>query len=156
TVLIQRDGNEISNPKKSRPCFYSQIGLCTGACAGKGDWTSYQSNITNIEKYFKGQKHEIILGMERQMKAVAKDQNFEEAARLRNMIRDLQYVGSNLHIDNDIDESLVLSKKQEKREAALSDLMKYLSLENTLKSKLPHRIECYDISNIQGKFAVGS
>ncbi|WP_407374937.1 excinuclease ABC subunit UvrC [Methanobrevibacter sp.] len=46
-------------------------------------------------------------------------------------------------------EIILLQKK--KMESALVDLKKYLKLE-----KLPHVIEGYDISNISGKFAVGS
>ncbi len=42
-------------------------------------------------------------------------------------------------------------KKEEQRAAALAVLQEKLSL-----SKLPRRIECYDISNISGKDAVGS
>ncbi|MGV8058214.1 MAG: excinuclease ABC subunit UvrC [Smithellaceae bacterium] len=42
-------------------------------------------------------------------------------------------------------------KKEEQKTAALSTLQEKLAL-----SRLPHRIECYDISNISGKQAVGS
>jgi len=42
-------------------------------------------------------------------------------------------------------------KKEEQKSAALQILQEKLSLE-----KLPQRIECYDISNISGKHAVGS
>ncbi len=42
-------------------------------------------------------------------------------------------------------------KKEEQKTAALHILQEKLSLE-----KLPQRIECYDISNISGKHAVGS
>jgi excinuclease ABC subunit C len=42
-------------------------------------------------------------------------------------------------------------KKEEQKTAAMKILQEKLSL-----AKLPHRIECYDISNISGKHAVGS
>ncbi|WP_458403985.1 excinuclease ABC subunit UvrC [Methanobrevibacter sp.] len=45
----------------------------------------------------------------------------------------------------------IIQHQRKKMESALVDLKKYLRLE-----KLPHVIEGYDISNISGKFAVGS
>lgn len=50
-------------------------------------------------------------------------------------------------------ESSALEKKKrsETEQAALEELRKHLQLPG-----IPHRIECYDISNIQGKIAVGS
>ncbi len=45
----------------------------------------------------------------------------------------------------------IIQHQKEKMEGALVELKKYLKLE-----KLPHVIEGYDISNISGKFAVGS
>ena len=79
-----------------------------------------------------------------------------------------QYYGYNRHVpkqillDEDIDEKELLEdwlsdlreiiKHQKKKmESALIELKKYLKLE-----KMPHVIEGYDISNISGKFAVGS
>jgi len=45
----------------------------------------------------------------------------------------------------------IIKHQKQKMESALIELKKYLKLE-----KLPHVIEGYDISNISGKFAVGS
>ncbi len=43
-----------------RPCFYHQIGLCPGACAGKADEREYKKNIRNLALFFRGEKRRLL------------------------------------------------------------------------------------------------
>lgn len=143
--------------KDGKPCFQAQINLCNGACAGLVTRGEYEQNLRNIKKFFKGEKVDLEKEFEGKMRRAAKEKNYELAAKYRNLIRDIKYVGSNLHIDGDIDEVAVMQEKKEKRARAQADLVDRLGFPaRLLRDRPDFRMECYDISNIQGTNAVGS
>lgn len=155
-VQIPASSDDKIVPKHAKPCFYYHIGQCSGACAGVPTRGQYVECINSIKQFFQGQKSEMLRRLETEMTKAAKAQDFEQAAKFRNMIRDIKYVGSNLHIGPDIDEVAVQKEKIAKRARAQSELLEYLQIPEGRTPNPEFRIECYDISNIQGKFAVGS
>ena len=46
--------------REKRPCFYYQIGLCPGVCAGKADEREYKKNIRNLILFFRGEKRRLL------------------------------------------------------------------------------------------------
>lgn len=155
-VIIPPKANQ-KIESKSRPCFYYQIGLCSGACGGMCTRGEYEYNIRQIERLFKGEKSQLVLELESQMKVASKEMEFEKAAKLRNMLRDIKYVGVNISIDKDTDEYMVMAQKQEQRARSVTELIGFLAFPaEKLKDRENFRIECYDISNIQGHYAVAS
>lgn len=140
-----------------RPCFDHQLGLCSGACAGLVTRGEYEKALNDVRRFFRGEKSALVTELEREMHKSSKVRNFEEAAKVRNMLRDIKYVGSNLSGDEDIDEVLVMQEKENRRARALTELIEALHFPvANLQEHEGFRIECYDISNIQGKWAVGS
>ncbi|MBI2013874.1 MAG: GIY-YIG nuclease family protein [Candidatus Colwellbacteria bacterium] len=120
----------LSDRKQVRGCFDYQIGLCPGTCIGGINRADYLKNIRNIKLLFQGKKARIIKNLEREMKAAARAQEFEIAAKLRGKIFALKHIQDT---------------------ALISD-----STLPTTHYKLQTRIEGYDISNISGDYAVGS
>jgi len=111
---------------KGRGCFYHQINLCPGVCAGKMSRSEYLKNIRNIELFLKGKRKEIISRLTKRMKEASKKMEYEKAEEFKRKIDALSY----------IQETALLSKK-EKGDGVL-------------------RIEGYDVSNISGDLSVGS
>jgi excinuclease UvrABC nuclease subunit len=147
---------ESSNPV---PCLYYHLGLCNAPCAGLESKAAYQRNYNNIRKFFLGQKNDIAYQVELEMKAAAKRQEFEVAARLRNRLADIKYIASNINLDKDIDEVAIMQAKKERKQRALEELvgrLKFPVEAMDVHPKEGFRIECYDISNIQGTNAVGA
>ncbi|MBD3244509.1 MAG: hypothetical protein GF335_00770 [Candidatus Moranbacteria bacterium] len=114
-----------------KPCFHFQIGLCPGPCAGAISKKDYLKNIRNLSTIFKGGKKRIINRLEKRMRILSKNKNYEKAAVLRDTIAAL-----NNHRD------IQISQKD--------------SINWKVVSDIPKRLEAYDISNISGKFATGS
>ncbi len=112
--------------KMKRPCFHNQIGLCPGACSGRLDKEEYLKDIKNIELFFKGKKKTVLRLLKKRMKEVAKEKEFEKAHKLKKQIEAVNHI---------YDTALITSTESENDNI---------------------RIEGYDISNIGGKFAVGS
>lgn len=79
-------------PQVGKPCFNRQIGLCPGVCSGETNKTEYARTIRNIVLLFSGKKGSLLQKLEREMKAAARTERFEDAARLRRQIEGLTHV----------------------------------------------------------------
>ncbi len=141
------------------PCLYYHLGLCNAPCAGLESKVVYQRNFNNIRKFFLGEKQDIAVQVETEMKAAAKHHEFEIAAKLRNRLADIKYIAANIGLDKDIDEVAIMQAKKERKQRALEELVTRLNFPAEAMDTHPKegfRIECYDISNIQGTNAVGA
>jgi excinuclease ABC subunit C len=138
------------NPKESKPSLYYYLGLCPGPYHGHISKTDYRKNINEIVKFLNGRKKGQINDMEKQMRTYSKEQNYEKAAELRDRINDLKYLGQDIEFNYCKDASNYKSKRAISRNQSFEELEIELDIDS-LK-----RIECYDISNMQGKHAYGS
>ncbi|HRY74397.1 MAG TPA: UvrB/UvrC motif-containing protein, partial [Candidatus Dojkabacteria bacterium] len=110
----------------------------------------YKENINEIIAFLKGKKRGHILELQKQMREYSINEEFEKAAKLRDKIDDLKYLGESIDFEiDDTEESYT-----ERRKKLL--LKNFTQLKEELKISELSRIECYDISNIQGKEAYGS
>ena len=83
---------ERSTQKKCTPCFNRQIGLCPGVCSGDVTAQDYARTITTIKRIFEDKKHTVIAQLERDMKRLAKEERFEEAALVRTQLHALNHI----------------------------------------------------------------
>ncbi len=130
----------------TKPCFDMHIGLCPGPIPS----AEYKENIEGIIKFLSGRNKQLITELEQKMSEYSKNLEYENAALMRDKIDDLRYLTSKINVDNDSSE---LEYRQLKKEFALKNIAK-LSKEIGIENAT--RIECYDISNTQGKNAYGS
>lgn len=136
------------NPKDL--CLYYHLDLCPGPYHGKISQKDYKANIDNIIKFLNGKSKNLITDLKREMVLYANRKDFEKAAKLRDKIDDLQYLSQKISISPfESDEDYLNSRYQKIRNSLIS-LSKKLNLESL------NRIECFDVSNIQGKFAYGA
>lgn len=131
-----------------RACFYYHLGLCPGACVGLISQDDYNKIIKRFSKFLDGKKEELLNELVHEMKIASKQLRFEEADKVKKMIDGINYLTqtnrTRLYLENP-------NFYQQETKKALEVLQKDLTL-----TKLPERIEAYDISNIQGKDATGS
>lgn len=116
--------------KRGRPCLYGDLNLCLGPCANDVSEAEYKKQLAYLKQFLKGKKSRVIISLEKEMAQAAKRQNYEEAALIRNKIYALEH----LH-------QVAIGIKDDTFNGA---------------KLLFQRIECYDISNIMGEYAVGS
>lgn len=110
------------------------------------DMTSeqYHGELRKLISYIKGSRVQLIKELERDMKTAAGLHDFEKAARLRNRLQNLKELQRRIMFGDR--EFLDISKDR-----ALSDLVDLLGL-----TKIPARIEGYDISHMSGTNVVAS
>ena len=105
---------------------------------------AYKANLRKLISYIKGNRKALAAELERDMKTAAKLHDFEKATELRNKLRAMKELQRRVMFGDK--EFLDISKDQ-----ALSDLTELLGL-----TKIPARIEGYDISHMSGKNVVAS
>jgi excinuclease ABC subunit C len=136
--------------ESSKECLYFHLGLCPGPYQGHISEKEYRNNINEIIKFLKGRKRGQIGEMEKEMRKYSKKRMYEKAAQLRDRIDDLKYLGEEIDLNpDDTEKSYVQRRKELLRQ-------NFLTLGSELGIRKLKRIECYDISNIQGKLAYGS
>ncbi len=136
--------------KDCKSSLYFHIGLCPGPYAGAISKDDYRKNINSIIKFLSGKQENHIKRLEREMRVYSKNEDYEKALQLRDRIKDLRYIGQDIDFTYYDD----IESYESKREKARKSSFDYLAMELGI-SELK-RIECYDISNIQGKYAYGS
>lgn len=135
---------------EKKECFYFHLKLCPGPYQGHISKKNYRKNINEIIKFLSGRKRGQIVEMQNIMKKYSKSKQYEKAAQMRDKIRDLTYLGENTDFSIDDNEISYI----ERRKKVLKQ--NFIDLKMELGIKQLKRIECYDISNIQGKDAYGS
>jgi len=122
---------QITMGKRPKGCFNASIGLCPGVCSGAINKTEYRKLLRRIVLLFEGKKTMLIKSLERDMKLVAKEEKFEEAARLRKQLFALQHI-----------QDISLIKDEYKKPITEGSMGSY-------------RIEAYDVAHLRGSAAVG-
>lgn len=141
-----------------RYCLDYHIGLCPGPYAGKISKEDYRKNIKAIELILKGKKQRLLRSLEKEMESASKKMEFEHAAKMRNLIFTLRHIQDVAMINESEGTScqlpaMVADKADNKKESVHA---KEPDRSQIHKKYTLFRIEGYDISNISGKFAVGS
>lgn len=137
-----------------QPCLYYRLKLCQAPCAGKINPAEYREIINQIKLFLKSKYAQLLRRMSQQMHKLSKEKRYEEAAAIRDRINALSAIRQSRFqftpLDNvRADRQIYLTGFSSSEE--LQDLKSLLKL-----SKLPVRIEAFDISNISGKEATGS
>lgn len=129
-------------PSSKRPCFYRQMNECLGVCSQEISPVDYRKKvITPLAMFLSGRKKTLLKTIEKEMKISAKQEDFEEAIRLRNCLVSL----------NKIQDASMLNESFIKNLPILNS-----STKNLFENWKPIKIEGYDISNFGSSSKVGS
>ncbi len=129
-------------------CLYAHLKYCTAPCVGNVTREQYLEQVMAACNFLEGQCREMQGQLEAEMKKAAAAHEFEKAAELRDLIRDLQDTWKRTEKFERIPYTLPLAINPAND---LEELAKILELPAP-----PQRIEGFDISNISGTFAVAS
>ena len=77
---------------RTRPCLQAQIGRCTAPCVGAISPEEYQRDVAMAIKFLEGKNTEIIASLVERMAAASNQQQYEQAAVLRDQIVALRRV----------------------------------------------------------------
>ncbi|MCC6544320.1 MAG: excinuclease ABC subunit UvrC [Nitrospirae bacterium] len=80
------------NKKYDRPCIEYEIGRCIGPCVGAAAVNDYKKVVKDVRLFLEGKDKELIREMRRRMKMESETLNFEEAAKIRDRIFNIEKV----------------------------------------------------------------
>lgn len=129
-------------------CLYAHLKFCTAPCVGNVTSEQYLEQVRAACDFLEGQCDEMKDQLEVEMRKAAAAHDFEKAADLRDMIKDLDRTTKREKSFARVPYSLPLAINPT---SDLWALAKVLGL-----GKPPQRIEGFDISNISGTFKVAS
>jgi excinuclease ABC subunit C len=149
--------------KTDRPCFYAHIGLCN-PCPSyiwglpDGDQKTaltkqYRAQILRLRDILSGKALGVLDDMEKQMNEFAKSERFEEATVIRNHMKALYDL-----LNKKYDASLYIQSDTQLEDITTAEISQLvIALQPWYPNVVHlHRIECVDISNLQGTDATGS
>lgn len=142
-----------NHPK--RICLYHHLGLCPcpQVLATDDARKVYRKNIRKIIAILEGKSQKILKDLVHERDLLMTGENFEEAQDIQKQIDALSYITQPFRqgFEYDVNPNL----RTDLRQKELDELSGVLSAHGLPVAKLG-KIECYDISNIQGTNATGS
>ena len=128
------------HPKNN--CTWCHLELCPGP---NPDLQEYKKNIKKLTLILQGKRKTVLYALKKEMADVSGQNKFEEAMQIRDKISALEQVMSHANV--------IENKKHQYDNWETTQRI----LQEILQTKNPiSKIECYDISNIQGMLAVAS
>jgi len=139
-----------NHPK--RTCLYYHLGLCPCVLTHPESMESYKKNLARIRKFLRGDTNSIVKELKKEQSEFVKKEEFEMALEVQ---RKIDFI--NLITSENYDPFRYLEQPDYYYQRITDEKT---SLENILSEYFGKlnlkRIECYDISNFQGKEATGS
>ena len=84
---------------RSRPCLQYQIGRCSAPCVGLVDAAEYAKSVRRVELFLEGRSDELSAELERNMADASERLDFEEAARVRDLIGAIRKLQARQYVD---------------------------------------------------------
>ncbi len=146
---------QASPKQKGKPCFYTHLNLCSGACIQKINTQDYSQMISQLKLFLSGKKKTLAKQLTQQMKIHSQNKHFEKAANVRDQLQSIQqlYTQRRSLIQDDPLPTLAQDTNQDKL-IKTSHLLHQIGVVPD-KYQLK-RIEAYDISNTSGQNSTAS
>ncbi len=123
-------------------CTWCHLELCPGP---NPDLSAYKKSIKKLTQILEGKRKAVFFGLKKEMRQAAEQKKFEEAGKIRDKMLALERILEHTHVIENSKLQITNYKETEKK------LQEIIGVKTAIS-----KIECYDISNIQGKNAVGS
>ncbi len=136
-----------THPKNK--CPWCHLDVCPGP---NPDLAEYKKNIKKLVLILQGKRKIVLSSLKKEMKALSDAKEFEKAMVVREKISALENIMSHTNVI-EMQNAKIKMQNLVNEKWPLTEKM----LQAILRMQTPiSKIECYDISNIQGKQAVGS
>lgn len=136
------------NEKNMKHCLYFYLGECVGPCGRKISPMEYDELIKQVCLFLEGKGDELIKKLRTKMLFSSRHKNYEKAAKVRDLIHDLEGVVGTKVRKEVLKGSIYKPAEAVKEVGALKEALGL--------SGLPLWIDAFDVSNLYGKDAVGS
>ena len=136
-----------------KACINYQLKKCPAPCIGKISKVDYNNTIRQIMNFLKGRNQDVIDDLIQEMQHRSETQDFENAARLRDRIRDIQKLNRsrNTYFTDNKDRDVIgLSKEDDKAAVAVLKILsgkllnkEIYALNNVLEQDIEHILAAF-------------
>lgn len=140
-----------NHPK--RKCLYNHLGLCPCIPVNPENLDEYKKNLVKIKHFLDGKQQTLQKMLKKEQLEMIEAEEFEKAAQIQRKIERIEQITSETYSPFEYAQKPDVYFERIQNE--VNSLIDILHQHDPRVTKL-ERIECYDISNIQGKQAVGS
>lgn len=136
-----------------RKCLYYHLGLCPCVGVFADNLKVYKKDLRKLKNFLRGDKGKVIRELENDRDVASRLERYEEAKIFQDKINRINTITSEQFdpFQDNSDPTIYQQKALEEQKALTEIIQKYYP-----DAKSISRIECYDISNIQGRYATGS
>src|SRR5690606_33017057 len=86
---------------RSRPCLQHQIGRCTAPCVGLVSARDYAESVHRVSLLLEGRSDDLTRELGEAMETASERLDFEEAARLRDLVAGVRKLQARQYVDGD-------------------------------------------------------
>lgn len=104
TFMI-RDCKDAFFQSRKRPCMTHQIGRCTAPCVNLVSKEAYREDVDGAVNFLRGKDKAVVRELTKKMKEAAKEERFENAAKLRDSIQAIAAILERQAVVNDTSET---------------------------------------------------
>ena len=108
---------------RDKPCLTYHIGLCTAPCVEKVNKEDYLQQVKKSLVFLRGKGKSVLKDMEKQMQRLSEEQRFEEAARVRDRMKAIQFCREKQSVVTQKQKNLDVIAFYSEREAALFQIL---------------------------------
>jgi excinuclease ABC subunit C len=84
--------------RRPRPCLNFQLGRCLGPCAREVPSSEYKDIVVQVRLFLEGRNKELLRQLEKEMRRFSDQEDYEEAARIRDLIGALKRTIERQHV----------------------------------------------------------
>ncbi|MDJ0787874.1 MAG: excinuclease ABC subunit UvrC [Myxococcota bacterium] len=77
--------------RRGRPCIEHEMGRCPGPCVGLVTTEAYRELVDGTEMFLRGRSSDLMQSLRERMEEAAREEKFEEAARLRDQLAAVEH-----------------------------------------------------------------
>jgi excinuclease ABC subunit C len=132
-------------------CLNYHLGLCP--CPNVTNNPDYKKNIKHIVDFLEGKTGKVVKDLEKERDVYSKNEYFEEASKKQQQLDQIKLITSPFYKPFEYETNPNL--RQDVIKSQLLELELVLNQNNT-SVKYLERIECFDVSNIQGRASTAS
>ncbi len=117
-----RQCDDVFFANRTRPCLQYQINRCTAPCVGYVTPEDYHQQVENATLFLEGKSAEIVKKLQHEMDAASMNLQYEEAARIRDVLIRMRRLSTTQYITGDRGDVDVMGVAQKMGQIAVSIL----------------------------------
>ncbi|AGJ90628.1 excinuclease ABC subunit UvrC [Mycoplasma putrefaciens] len=140
------------NNKDHKPCLYYHLNQCSGACFKDVDFSYYEQQIKQIDKFFKGDISQVKTSLINQMNKASEMLQFEQAQRIKEQLQSLEFITTKQNVEFQSDKNIDIINYQISENKIVFVILFYRAGQLTFKDEYVQDYDQQDLVELLNSF----